>query len=144
MANRSRVLSCAATALAASTGACALSPAPPAPPPATTGQVLAQSACPHRIDRSEAWVNLMPGPRRGPRDIHVQLMLADPKDTALLLKAPATRPGELTLEIRTAPTSPIPGQLAYREPASDPWPARIVILCRGGEIHAIDRIEPVY
>lgn len=125
--------------------ACAAAPpAPPATAPTTTGQVLAQATCPHRIANAEAWINLMPGPRRGPRDINVHIRLADPKDTAVLLKAASARPGELTLEIRTAPAAAIPGQLAYREPASDPWPTRIGILCRGGEIHAIDRIEPVY
>lgn len=131
-------------AYVAALGACVAPPQPSATPPSTTGQALALSACPHRIATSEAWINLMPGPRRGPRDINVHLRLADPKDTAVLLKAASARPGELTLEIRTAPASPIPGQLAYREPAGDPWPTRIAILCRGGEIHAIDRIEPVY
>lgn len=124
-----------------------LAPAPqPEGPgaPRTTGQALAQMACPHRIAEASAWVNHMPGTSRAPRQLQVDVRLAEATDTAVVLRSDASTGDTLVLEIRTAPTAPVPGRLAYREPVPDPMYKRISLFCRGGEIHAIDRIERVY
>jgi hypothetical protein len=121
--------------------------APPAggpPQPQTTGQALAQLACPHRIAEANAWVNHMPGPGRSPRELHVDVQLVEATDTAVILKSVATTGDTLVLEIRTAPTAPIAGRVAFREPVPDPVYKRISFYCRGGEIHSLDRIEKVY
>jgi hypothetical protein len=123
--------------------ACA-APAPKGPPPLTTGQALAQLACPNRIAEAHAWVNYMPGPGRSPRELHVDVGFAEATDTAVILKSVATTGDTLILEIRTTPTAPIPGRVAFREPAPDPMYKRISFFCRGGEIHSLDRIEKVY
>ncbi len=123
--------------------ACA-APAPNGPPPLTTGRALAQMACPHRIAEANAWVNHMPGPGRSPRELHVDVALLETTDTAVILKSVATTGDTLVLEIRTAPTAPIPGRVAYREPAPNPMYKRISFFCRGGEIHSLDKIEKVY
>lgn len=111
--------------------------------------MLALAACPHRIAEAHAWVNLMPGPLQGPRDLHVAIRLKDPNDNAVLLKVDDARPGrsrrgDLVLELRAAPVSAQPGEVSYRQPAVDAstgsWPTRISILCRGGEIYAITEI----
>lgn len=102
--------------------------------------MLALTACPHRIAEANAWVNLMPGPTSSPRDLHVAITLKDPNDNAVLLKADRQRPGQLALELRAAPVSARAGEASYREPVGNPWPTRISILCRGGEIHAITEI----
>lgn len=112
--------------------------------PRTTGQALAQMACPHRIAEASAWVNHMPGTSRAPRQLQVDVRLAEATDTAVVLRSDASTGDTLVLEIRTAPTAPVPGRLAYREPVPDPMYKRISLFCRGGEIHAIDRIERVY
>lgn len=124
--------------------ACAGAPPPPPEPPLTAGQLLTRTSCPFRIASADAWVNYMPGPARGPRLLHVAVRLQNPTDTAVLLKADVSVPGELTLEVRGAPASAIPGHLSYSEPAPDPMPGRVVLLCRGGELHAITSIERVY
>lgn len=120
-------------------------PAEDGPPaPSTTGQALAQAACPHRIAESYAWVNHMPGPSRSARQLHVDVRLVDMKDTAVFLRSDASTADTLILEIRTAPAAPVPGRLAYREPVPDPMYKRISFFCRGGEIHVLDTIEKVY
>jgi hypothetical protein len=86
----------------------------------------------------------MPGAGRAPRTLNVDVRLVEATDTAVLLKSAASTGDTLILEIRTAPTAPIPGRLAYREPVPDPIPKKITFFCRGGEIHAIDKIERVY
>lgn len=135
--------SLAAIALAAA--ACTTAPPSDAPPPPkTTGQALAQMACPHRIAEAAAWVNHMPGTGRAPRELHVDIRLVEATDTAVILKSVATKGDTLVLEIRTAPNAPIPGRVAYRENAPDPMYKRISLFCRGGEIHSIDKIERVY
>lgn len=132
-------------AIAASATACAAPPAPDGPPPPrTTGQALAQIACPNRIAEAYAWVNHMPGPGRPARALNVDVQLVEATDTAVMLRSAASTGDTLILEIRTAPASPIPGRLAYREPVPDPMYKRISFFCRGGEIHSLDRIEKVY
>jgi hypothetical protein len=124
-----------------------LAPAPqPEGPgvPRTTGQALAQMACPHRIAEASAWVNHMPGTSRAPRQLQVDVRLAEATDTAVVLRSDASTGETLVLEIRTTPNAPVPGRLAYREPVPDPMYKRISLFCRGGEIHSIDRIERVY
>ena len=126
---------------------CAAPPAPVAdgpPPPKTTGQALAQLACPHRIAEASAWVNHMPGPNRSPRQLIVDVRLAEATDTAVILKSAASTGDTLVLEIRTAPTAPVPGRLGYREPVPDPLPKKISFFCRGGEVFALDTIDQVY
>jgi hypothetical protein len=127
-------------------GACASPPPPAADPtrPITTGQALAQMACPHRIAEAYAWVNHMPGPGRPARDLHVDVRLAEATDTAIFLRSDASTGDALVLEIRTAPASPDPGRLSYREPVRDPMYKKIRFFCRGGEVFALDRIERVY
>jgi hypothetical protein len=122
----------------------AVPPAGGSPQPQTTGQALAQLACPHRIAEANAWVNHMPGPGRSPRELHVDVQLVEATDTAVILKSVATTGDTLVLEIRTAPTAPIAGRVAFREPVPDPVYKRISFYCRGGEIHSLDRIEKVY
>lgn len=112
--------------------------------PKTTGQALAQMACPHRIAEAYAWVNHMPGTSRAPRQLQVDVQLVEATDTAIVLRSDASTGDTLILEIRTAPNAPIPGRLAYREPVPDPMYKKISFFCRGGEIHAIDKIERVY
>ena len=112
--------------------------------PKTTGQALAQLACPHRIAEAAAWVNHMPGPGRSVRELHVDVRLVEATDTAVMLKSAATTGDTLVLEIRTAPSSPIAGRVAYREPVPDPVYKRVTFFCRGGEIYALDQIEKVY
>ncbi len=131
---------------AALTASCATAAAPEAGPPAptTTGQALAQLACPHRIAEANAWVNHMPGPGRSARELHVDVRLVEATDTAVVLKSVASTGSTLVLEIRTAPTAPVVGRVAYREPVPDPMYKKISFFCRGGEIYSIDRIEKVY
>ncbi len=127
--------------------AACVAPPPPAegpPPPQTTGQALAQLACPHRIAEAHAWVNHMPGPGRSPRELHVDVRLVEATDTAVILKSVATTGDTLVLEIRTAPAAPIPGRVAYREPVPDPMYRKVSFFCRGGEIYTLDHIEKVY
>jgi hypothetical protein len=124
--------------------ACTTPPAEDAVKPPTAGQALAQLACPNRIAEAYAWVNHMPGPGRAARQVHVDIRLVEATDTAVILKSVATTGDTLVLEIRTAPTAPIPGRVAYREPVPDPMYKRVSIFCRGGEIHAINTIEKVY
>ncbi|MDP3739664.1 MAG: hypothetical protein Q8R02_19905 [Hyphomonadaceae bacterium] len=135
----------AAAGIAALFTACTATPQEAGPPrPSTTGQALAQIACPHRIAEANAWVNHMPGAGRTPRTLNVDVRLVEATDTAILLKSSASTGDTLILEIRTSPAAPIKGRLAYREPVPDPLPKRITFFCRGGEIHAIDKIERVY
>lgn len=112
--------------------------------PTTTGQALAQMACPHRIAEAASWVNHMPGPGRSARELHVDVRLAEATDTAVMLKSAASTGETLVLEIRTAPTAPVAGRVAYREPVPDPLYKRVSFFCRGGEIYSLDRIEKVY
>lgn len=114
------------------------------PPPSTTGQALAQMACPHRIRQAHAWVNHMPGPNRAARDLVVDVELVEATDTAIMLKSAATTGDTLVLEIRTAPSAPIAGRVAYREPAPERLYKKVSFFCRGGEIFKLDRIEKVY
>ena len=86
----------------------------------------------------------MPGPNRAPRTLNVDVELVEAKDTAIVLKSEASTGDTLILEIRTSPTAPIPGRLAYREPVPEKMYKRISFYCRGGEIHSLDRIEKVY
>lgn len=126
--------------------ACASPVAPVEDPmkPKTTGQALAQLACPHRIAEASAWVNHMPGPGRSARELHVDVRLVEATDTAVILKSVASTGDTLVLEIRTAPTAPVAGRVAYREPVPDPLYKRVSFFCRGGEIYSLDRIEKVY
>ena len=114
------------------------------PAPKTTGQALAQLACPHRIAEAAAWVNHMPGPNRSARQLIVDVRLVEATDTAVVLKSAASTGDTLVLEIRTAPTAPIPGRLGYREPVPDPLPKKISFFCRGAEVFALDTIDHVY
>ena len=135
----------ASLGLAVALAACVAPPPAGGPPqPTTTGQALAQLACPHRIAEANAWVNHMPGPGRAPRELHVDVQLVEATDTAVILKSVATTGDTLVLEIRTAPNAPIPGRVAYREPVPATRYKRISFYCRGGEIHSLDRIEKVY
>jgi len=121
--------------------------APPAPStrPITTGQALAQSACPHRIVEANAWVNHMPGPGRAARDLQVEVRFADASDQAIIFKSAATQPGDtLVLEIRTVKQAQIPGRIDWREPVSDPPFKRVSFFCRGAEIFALNEILKVY
>jgi len=136
-----RTVACLGLALAFS--ACAAAP-PAGTPPPTAGQALAQLACPNRIAEAYAWVNHMPGPGRAARQVHVDIRLVEATDTAVILKSVATTGDTLVLEIRTAPTAPIAGRAAYREPVPDPMYKRVSIFCWGGEIHSINTIEKVY
>lgn len=110
----------------------------------TTGQALARVACPHQIAEANAWINFMPGPGRGPRQLNVDVRLKEATDTAVMLKSAASTGDTLILEIRTSPAAPVPGRLAYREQVPDPLPKRISFFCRGGEIYALEAIEKVY
>ena len=135
----------ASLGLAVALAACVAPPPAGGPPqPTTTGQALAQLACPHRIAQANAWVNHMPGPGRSPRELHVDVQLVEATDTAVILKSVATTGDTLVLEIRTAPNAPIPGRVAYREPVPTTMYKRISFYCRGGEIHSLERIEKVY
>ncbi|OYX46010.1 MAG: hypothetical protein B7Y90_17305 [Alphaproteobacteria bacterium 32-64-14] len=133
----------AATLLLAA--ACTTPPPAGGPPqPKSPAQALAQIACPHRIAEAYAWVNHMPGPGRSAREVHVDVRLVEATDTAVILKSVATTGDTLVLEIRTAPTAPIAGRVAYREPVPNPMYKRVSFFCRGGEIHSLDTIEKVY
>ncbi len=126
---------------------CAAAPEAPANDPLkpkTTGQALAQLACPHRIAEATAWVNHMPGPARPARELNVDVRLVEATDTAVVLRSAASTGDTLVLEIRTSPNAPVPGRLAYREPVPNPMYKKISFFCRGGEVYAIDRIEKVY
>lgn len=112
--------------------------------PTTTGQALAQMACPHRIAEAHAWVNHMPGPNRAARDLNVDVRLMEATDTAVMLKSSASTGDTLVLEIRTAPTAPIAGHVAYREPAPEQLYKKVSFFCRGGEIYALNGVEKVY
>jgi hypothetical protein len=135
------LLQCLAALLVAG---CVAPAAPPATNPQSTGQALAQFACPHRILEASAWINYMPGPNRSPRQLTIEVKLAEPSDTAVMLRSPASTGETLVLEIRTAPAAPVPGRLGYRESVPDPLYKRISFFCRGAEIHSVDRIERVY
>jgi hypothetical protein len=101
-------------------------------------------SCPHRIAEANAWVNHMPGPGRGNRELHVDVRLAEATDAVILLKSEASTADNLVLEVRATSVAPVPGRTAYREPAPDPLPKRISFRCKGGEIDAITNIEKVY
>ena len=108
------------------------------------GPAPEQTACPHRIAEANAWVNHMPGPGRGPRELHVDVQLVEATDTAILIKSAASTADNLVLEVRTTSAAPVPGRVAYREPVPDPPPKRITFRCQGNEINAITNIEKVY
>ncbi len=91
-----------------------------------------------------AWVNHMPGVGRAARELNVDVRLVEATDTAVVLKSLASTGDTLILEIRTAPTAPIAGRVAYREPVPDPLYRRVSFICRGGEIFSLDQIEQVY
>ena len=112
--------------------------------PRTTGQALAQMACPHRIAEASAWVNHMPGPGRPARELHVDVRLVEATDTAVVLKSAVSTGDTLVLEIRTSPTAPVPGRIGYQEPVPNPLYKKVSFFCRGGEIYSLDRIEKVY
>lgn len=112
--------------------------------PVTTGQALAQLACPLRIAEAHAWVNLMPGPARTTRDLQVDVRLADASDTAVLIRSPASTGEILVLELRTAPAAPIAGRVGYREPAPEHLYGRVSFYCRGAEIFSLSGVEQVY
>ena len=112
--------------------------------PKTTGQALAQMACPHRIAEAASWVNHMPGPGRSARELHVDVRLVEATDTAVMLKSSASTGDTLVLEIRTSPTAPVAGRLAYREPVPNPMYKKVSFFCRGGEIYALNGVEKVY
>jgi hypothetical protein len=134
-----------ALALAASFLAGCAAPAVDSTRPTTTGQALAQSACPHRITEANAWVNHMPGPGRAARDLQVEVRFADASDKAIILKSAATKPGDtLVLEIRTVQEAQIPGRIAWREPVADPPFKRVSFFCRGAEIFVLNEIQKVY
>jgi len=120
-----------------------VAPQPP-PPPVSAGQALAQYTCPHRIAEAHAWVNMMPAINRASRSLVVDIRLADQTDTAVILRSAASTGDTLVLEIRTSPVAPIPGHLAYREPAPEQLYKRISFFCRGGEIASITQIDKVY
>jgi hypothetical protein len=124
--------------------ACATPPQANPTSPTTTGQALAQLACPNRIAEAFAWINYMPGPGRSARTLNVDVRLVEASDTAVMLKSAASTGDTLVLEIRTAPASPLPGHLGYREAVPDPLYKRISFFCRGGEIHSLDHIEKVF
>lgn len=87
----------------------------------------------------------MPGAGRAPRNLQIEVRFADAGDKAIMLKSPATKPGNtLVLEIRTVQEAPIQGRVAYREPVSDPPFKRVSFFCRGAEIFAINEIQKVY
>jgi hypothetical protein len=86
----------------------------------------------------------MPGPSRASRTLNVDVRLVEATDTAVILTSAATTGDTLVLEIRTAPTAPIAGRVAYREPVPDPVYKRVSFFCRGGEIYSLDAIEKVY
>lgn len=130
---------------------CAAPPASNPANPVTTGQALAQAACPLRVSEANAWINYMPGGGRSPRTLNVEVKFADLEDTAIMLKSDATRRGDtLVLDIRsTQPPRPnrggqLPGRVDYREPVPDPLYKRISIFCRGSEIFSISEIQKVY
>jgi hypothetical protein len=112
--------------------------------PTTAGQALAQLACPHRIAEASAWVNYMPGPGRGKRDLNVDVRLVEATDTAVMLKSAASTGDTLVLEIRTAPAAPIAGHVAYREPAPEQLYKKVSFFCRGGEIYSLNGIGRVF
>ncbi|MFT3723089.1 MAG: hypothetical protein QM773_05830 [Hyphomonadaceae bacterium] len=112
--------------------------------PTTAGQALAQLACPHRIAEASAWVNYMPGPGRGKRDLNVDVRLVEATDTAVMLKSSASTGDTLVLEIRTAPTAPLAGHVAYREPAPEQLYKKVSFFCRGGEIYSLNGIGRVF
>ena len=112
--------------------------------PTTAGQALAQLACPHRIAEASAWVNYMPGPGRGKRDLNVDVRLVEATDTAVMLKSAASTGDTLVLEIRTAPAAPIAGHVAYREPAPERLYKKVSFFCRGGEIYSLNAIGRVF
>ena len=88
----------AAAGIAALLIACTAAPQEAGPPrPSTTGQALAQIACPHRIAEANAWVNYMPGPGRSPRTLNVDVRLVEATDTAILLKSVASTGDTLIL-----------------------------------------------
>jgi hypothetical protein len=129
--------------LALALAGCA-TPAGDAPSTVTTGQALAQIACPIRIAEASAWVNHMPGPNRAAQTLTVDIRLVEATDTAIVLKSPASTGDTLILEIRNAPTAPDPGHLTFRGPVPDPLPKKISFFCRGAEISALTKIEQVY
>jgi hypothetical protein len=110
----------------------------------TAGLALARVACPHQIAEANAWINYMPGPGRNPRTLNVDVRLAEATDTAVMIKSAASTGETLILEIRTAPASPLPGHLAYRERVPERLYKRISFFCRGAEIYSLDHIEKVY
>jgi hypothetical protein len=126
--------------------ACAAPPAPNTANPVTTGQALAQAACPLRVAEANAWVNHMPGGARSPRELNVEVKFANLEDTAIIIRSDATRRGDtLVLDIRsTQSAGQLPGRVDYREPVADPPFKRVSIFCRGGEIFSISEIQKVY
>lgn len=131
------VASCAALL---AVGCATQTAATPAKTP-TAGQVLAAIACPMRVAKADAWVNMMPG---ASRTLHVAVQLDDPAARAVIIKSDVNPPGALNLEIRASDAAPFPGRVTYSEPFSDPPVQRIGLMCRGGEIAAITKIEQVY
>lgn len=128
-------------ATAALLAGCATAPPVESKRPMSTGNVLAGMACQFQIKRAEAWINMMPG---ASRQLHVAVQLGASDDLAVLIKADASTAEQLVLEIRSAQAAPMPGQLAYSEPATTPPVKRIALMCRGGEVGSINNIQTVY
>ena len=135
------ILACAALALAL--GACASQPAPQATAPKAS-ELLARSACPLRIVSAEAWRNRMPGPDSASRgQVIVAVKFDDPQAGAVVLKSGASTADTLVLELR-AGESAMQGRADYRDDAPSAGYQRVILRCRGGDIHTIAKIETVH
>jgi len=102
-----------------------------------------QQACPYAISHSAAWINLMPsiGPARRP--LVVSLTLRDPKARARLLTSVTSSLSSLHLELTDDPDSTTPGRVSWRSEASGGDVKKVVITCRGVNLHVIESVEIV-
>ncbi|MEZ6001566.1 hypothetical protein [Hyphomonas sp.] len=93
------------------------------------------------VTKSEAWVNRMPTIGDAPTKMTVMLGV-NGKDTWFLTPLDMPAAQGLILDLKPGGAT-VPGTVAYRQTAPAPLPARIVILCQGSEIAAIERVTIV-
>jgi hypothetical protein len=125
--------------------ACAwLAPPSRTEPELSLGDALAQAACAVQVAEADAWINRMPSRDGRSHTLHVSVRLSGVGDTAVLTRSDLSSADVLVLDVRAADDAPIPGRMAFREPAPVTPYQRIDLNCRGSTIFRIDTIEDVF
>jgi hypothetical protein len=102
-----------------------------------------QALCPFAVADAKAWINLMPsiGPARRP--LIVTAELKDPLSLARLSASNTQAPSSLILDLIEDPFSTTPGRVSWRSDASQETTKKVLIQCRGVNLHVIESVEIV-